>query len=150
VLFVCTGNLCRSPYAAAFFASRAAQAGLAVQARSAGLCAAPGVPSPPGLIEIGKEEGLDLSGHVAACVGRALVEEADLILVMERSHLQEIHHLFPGEKEKMLLLSEFASERNRGRDIADPYGLSPAHYRASCEEIRECVEGLIHFLRRSP
>ncbi len=78
---------------------------------------------------------------------RALIEEADLVLAMERVHLREVRELFPGE-EKILLLSDFASERNHGRDIADPYGLSPAHYRASCEEIRECVEGLVRFLGR--
>ena len=146
VLFVCTGNLCRSPYAAALLAVRAGKAGVDIQIRSAGLSTSPGLPSPSELFEITKEEGLDLSRHRALAVTRALVEEADLVLAMTRAQLQELHALFRNEEEKFRLLSDFALGRNRGRDITDPYGLTPAYYRVSCEEIRECVEGLIRFL----
>lgn len=117
-----------------------------MEAGSAGLLASPGARPPAEALAAAKEAGVDLSGHAAAPVSRDAFEAADLVLVAERFHVAELRDLFPGDDGKIVLLSEFASGRHRGREIADPFGLPLAHYRASLEEIRECVEGLVQSL----
>lgn len=150
VLFVCTGNLCRSPLARALFARLAAEAGLPVEALSAGLYASPGARPPAEALAIAKEAGLDLTGHAAAPVSREVFEASDLVLVVERFQASELRDLFPRDAGKIRLLSEFAAGRHRGREIADPFGRSLPHYRSSLEEIRECVEGLVRRLAAAP
>lgn len=146
VLFVCTGNLCRSPLARALFERLAADAKLAVDSLSAGLHAQPGARPPAEALAIAKEAGLDLSGHAASPVSREIVETADLVLVAERFQASELRALYPGDADKIRLLSDFAAGRHRGREIADPFGCPLPYYRTSLAEIRECVEGLVRRL----
>ncbi len=143
VLFVCTGNLCRSPLACALFERLVAEAGLSVEARSAGLYASPGGRPPAEALAIAKEAGLDLSGHAASSVSREAFEAADLVLVAERVHASDLQDLYPRDAGKIRLLSEFADGAHRGREITDPFGRPLPYYRASLEEIRECVQGLV-------
>ena len=150
VLFICTGNLCRSPLASALFSRLAAEAGLSVEALSAGLYASPGARPPAEALAIAKEAGLDLSGHGAAPVSRDVFEASDLVLVVERFQASELRALFPGGADKIHLLSDFATGPHRGREIADPFGRSLPYYRASFEEIRECVAGLLRHLSAVP
>jgi protein-tyrosine-phosphatase len=70
------------------------------------------------------------------------------VLAAEASHADEIRASHPAAAHKVRLLSEFATPAHRGRDIGDPYGRTPGHYRTSFEEIRECIEGLVRALAR--
>jgi protein-tyrosine-phosphatase len=120
-----------------------------VRATSAGVFATPGVSAPWEVVQIAEEEDLDLSHHTAHPVTRAAFEKADLVLVMAPFHREELQAFFGRETGKIRLLSEFASGKRRGAEIADPFTLSVAHYRDTLEEIRESLEGLIRFLRGS-
>src|SRR5437879_4265595 len=86
VLFVCTGNICRSPLAASLLERALKERGLEVTVTSAGTGAWDGAPASEGAYLVGLERGLDLSGHRARLLTRELVERADLILTMARHH----------------------------------------------------------------
>ena len=89
ILFVCTGNTCRSPLAAAL--ARA----YGVDAQSAGLSAYPGDPASSQAARVARLYGADLSGHRARQVTREMVDQADAIFVMTPGHRAALCALFP-------------------------------------------------------
>jgi len=134
VLFVCTGNLCRSPMAAALFRRRLQQDPLRSNWRvlSAGLWAANGEPASPNAVVALAERGVDLSRHIARRVTRELIAEADLVLAMTPHHVEALRLAFPEAADRIHLLAEMAGETH---GIADPYGLSLSAYRATASEL---------------
>ncbi len=97
LLFVCTGNTCRSPLAEAIARKVAVERGLGdVEVASAGTSAWDGAPASDGALLVGMERRLDLSGHRAQSLTRRLVEASDLILAMGPHHLDRIEALGGG------------------------------------------------------
>ncbi len=146
VLFVCTGNLCRSPLAAALFLQEIRARGAALEAASVGIYASPGAQPPWEIVQLAREEDLDLSGHSARSVSREAFEAAVLVIVMERGHVYALRSLYGVEEGKLRMLSEFIPGRARGTDIADPFERSLADYRACLARIREGLAGLLRHL----
>jgi protein-tyrosine-phosphatase len=147
ILFVCTGNICRSPFAQALFTKVVAQKGLkGVTADSAGLLALPGNPATYLAQQLADEHGVDLAGHKAKSVSKELVARSDLILVMEKSHEDALLNAFPGTAGKVLLLRRFARFGSRRRGVADPYGLDYDAYRFCFLDIQDAVSGLVEYL----
>lgn len=122
VLFVCTGNLCRSPMARALFddivSNDAELSAAGMEADSAGTDPAFDRPTAEA-VEAMRGYGLDLTGHRSQPVSARLAEWADLILVMEPWHQMHVTSLFPESKGKTRLLTEYAGGRGI---VADPYG----------------------------
>lgn len=116
ILFVCTGNTCRSPMAAELFNEIAKERDLDVRIESAGLCAQAGAPATYGAEDAMKGYGIDLSKHRSQCVTAELLEKCDLILVMTKAHKEA---LLPYAGERVQTLCEFAGEDD---EIPDPYG----------------------------
>src|SRR3954447_2368556 len=121
ILFVCTGNTCRSPMAEAIARKVAIERGLHdLDATSAGTSAHDGSPASDGALLVGIERNMDLGGHTAQTLSRELVRSADLILAMAPHHLERIEAL--GGAGKAYLLSEYASHGATSRPISDPVG----------------------------
>ncbi len=130
ILFVCTGNICRSPMAE--YLARAVSDDDGLRFISAGISAPVGAPASSGAVLAMAEVGIDLSDHLASEVWE-IGPGADRIIVLSREHLVAMRRAWPERADSMLML------RPDGRSIADPYGLDTAAYRAARDEIAEAV-----------
>ena len=142
LLFVCTGNTCRSPMAEAITRRLAGDRGFDdVTVVSAGTSAWDGHPASDGALLVALERGLDLTVHRAQDLSRELVSAADLILVMSPHHKERAVVL--GGDGRTHLLTDFATRSTAGRPVQDPFGGELDLYRQTFDELsREITQVL--------
>jgi len=146
VLFVCSGNVCRSPMAEYLLRARLGS-GTRWLVRSAGVSAAPGLPASEGAVRVLQEQAVDLRGHSSRPLTPDLVEAAFLIVVMTAAQRETVVHRFPMAADKVYVLNEFAPGAP-ATDVQDPIGSVVPVYREVRDTIDRALPGLAGFLER--
>jgi protein-tyrosine-phosphatase len=138
LLFVCTGNVCRSPMAAALAARMLAQRGRTdIAVGSAGTAAADGAPASEGAYLVGIEKGLDLSSHTARHLTRDLVTGADLVFGMSDHHVERTLAL--GGAGRSHLLGTYAGRVFAEAEVDDPFGADLETYRRTYAQLESLL-----------
>lgn len=140
ILFVCTGNICRSPMAGALFQKMLRDAGIADQwqVATAGTWAREGYPAARHAEAIMREYGLNISDHRSRMVTKELLAAADLIVTMERGQKEALTVEFPAVADRVVLLTE-AIRGPPGWDINDPIGHPRSVFRETAQELEELL-----------
>ncbi len=136
ILFVCTGNSCRSVMAEALLHRLSRDRGLGLSARSCGVAADPSLPIPTGVRAALAAEGITRVEHMPQAVTQELMDWADLVLVMERRHRELLLGLFPDTAAKVETLVG-------PEDITDPIGQSDTTYADCCRKIKTALKTIL-------
>jgi protein-tyrosine-phosphatase len=152
ILFVCSGNICRSPMAAECLRHRLARGGPeGVVVDSAGTLGIEGAPASPEAIRALREVGVELSGHLSKGLRADDLATSDLVVAMTDEHLVELALRFPESVEQRLLLRAFEKRSviaPAAPDLPDPIGKPLEFYREQVALIRSCIDNLARYLHR--
>jgi len=141
-VFVCFGNIMRSPMADALLKRAAAEAKIAIRSDSAGLHAIPGKAAHPWAQAAANELGISLAGHQAKLLTAETVENTDVIVAMDLQNVSELVSLYPRCKDKIFMLSAYAGDP-RIHEISDPYLGDLETTRQCYRLLQTCVRNLL-------
>ena len=135
ILFICTGNTCRSPMAEGFFRCQGGEERTKLTAASAGLYTTGGMPASEFADTAARERGADISAHRSQMLNEEVLNNAKYIFCMTAAHYDCLLEQYPQAKEKAYLLAD--------EDIDDPFGGNLMTYRSAADEIYEAVRTII-------
>lgn len=146
LLFVCYGNILRSPFAAAYCSTQAEPGDPALEVRSAGTLKATGRPAPEAAVREARAWNVNLREHRSTTLTRDLIAWADLIFVMDRNNMEMLRRDFPDASDRVFPLGLLGTRSPNGLLIRDPYGQGDEALRATYVRIASAVDALIRAL----
>ena len=135
IIFVCTGNTCRSPMAEGFYKAKTGK-----EAESYGLSCSGGCPASEHAVSAMAHFGVDISGHLSRRITLDAVSSAEEILCMTEEQKIMLSYVYPEYSGKIRLLSEASGKTG---NVADPYGGSEKVYLSCAREIEGLIDGYI-------
>jgi len=147
ILFVCSGNICRSPMGEAYLIDQFKEKGIEnIEVYSAGTLNISGQPADPKAVAVGMDAELDMRKHVSYGIVQLPVGVADIILTMEEKHRHTVIDTFPAADGKTYLLGDFSPD-DPGAIVPDPIGASLEEFQQAFEMIRDCVDVFVEWLK---
>ena len=152
ILFVCDGNICRSPMAQALMTELVSQRGLAgVSVSSAGLSAMPWTTADRRLSIVIGDAYKSLKGFQSRAINTDIVNQADLILVMENRHVEAIASRFPWAKGKVATVTSYAGEKGEIKDFGESGHSEVLEWLKSCHNtLRVCLNKVAEKVSSQP
>lgn len=138
IIFICTGNTCRSPMAEGLFRAHDGERQTGLSASSAGLFTADGMPASANAIAAARELNADITGHRSRSLTADMVRNAKYLVCMTGAHYDTLREKFPEAKEKIFTLLP--------EDVSDPFGASLEVYRFAAAQIDKGVQSIIERL----
>ncbi len=135
IIFICTGNTCRSPMAEGLFRAHGGEQETGLAAASAGLFTQDGLPASDNAVTAAKELGADISAHRSRVLTHDMAQSARYLVCMTGAHYDRVCELFPDCADKVFTLTQ--------RDVSDPFGGDLETYRRAAAEIDAGVRSII-------
>ena len=150
VVFICTGNVCRSPMAEGFYRDQT-KSDDNIRVGSAGISAFDGQAASQHSVDVMKEEDIDISDHASRMLTPEMVERASHIFGMTRTHRDAVQMMFPEAREKVFVLREFlvGPEADFDLDVSDPIGGSLEEYIRTRNLIKEALDSVSKFVNET-
>ncbi len=145
VMFVCTGNICRSAMAEGALKKSAIDKKLDLEVYSCGIYAEDGESAMYNAIYVARNYGIDISSHRATNIRKSKIQEMDVILCATKPHKDAVIYMYPNLEGKVYTIKEYAEFDNSGKDIdiKDPWGYHVEIYNNCMIEIERCIKEII-------
>ncbi|MCP4353995.1 MAG: hypothetical protein GY795_51775 [Desulfobacterales bacterium] len=145
VLFICKGNICRSPFAELYLKFLLRQKHIEVE--STGLIKKTMRKSPENAVEAARSFGVDLTEHRSKTLSQEVIDKFGILIVMDTDQFQKIKLLYPGAENKLFFLGQMQKGFPKQVEIFDPYGQSVNRFKEIYKLITQSLEGLTDIIQ---